>query len=138
MRRPLAVATSATLLAIAGLHVMWGRGSTFPFADRDQLNDTVVGRTATPSPAACYGVAGLLTAAGALVAGLPTRQGWIRRTGVKTVAIVLGSRAALGFAGKTDVVSPGSVSPKFTAMDKRVLSPLCLALAVGAVSSLRS
>jgi hypothetical protein len=137
MRRPFAAATSATLLAIAALHAMWGRGSTFPFADRDQLNDTVVGRTATPSPAACYGVAGLLSAASALVAGLPTRRSWLRRTGVKTVAVTLGARAALGFAGKTALVSPGSVSPKFTATDKRVLSPLCLALALGAASSLR-
>jgi Protein of unknown function (DUF3995) len=136
MRRGLGAATSTTLLGIAALHAMWGRGSTFPFADRDRLNDTVVGQAATPSPAACYGVAGLLTAAGALVAGLPRRESWVRRAGVSTVAIVLGTRAALGFSGRTDLVSPGSVSPGFKKIDKRVLSPLCLALALGAVSSL--
>jgi len=138
MRRLLQVSTTTTLLAIGGLHAMWGRGSTFPFSDRDQLNDTVIGRAATPSPAACYGVAGLLAASGALVAGLPARDNWVRRAGVCTVAAVLGTRAALGFAGKTELVSPGSSSPRFLRMDRRVLSPLCLALAIGAASSLRS
>ena len=130
------VATTATLLAIGGLHAMWGRGSTFPFTNRDELNDTVIGRAATPSPAACYGVAGLLTAASALVVGVPSRESWLRRAGVCTVAAALGTRAALGFAGKTDLVSPGSASPRFRRMDQRVYSPLCLALAIGAAGSL--
>jgi hypothetical protein len=138
MRRLLRLATPAALLGIGVLHGMWGRGSTFPFTSRDRLNDTVIGRAATPSPAACYGVAGLLTAASALVAGLPAPRSRLRRAGVCTVAVVLGARAALGFSGKTELVSPGSVSTRFKRMDKRVFSPLCLALAVGAASSLRS
>lgn len=137
MRRTARTATATTLLGVGVLHAAWGRGSTFPFSDRDRLNDTVIGRAATPSPAACYSVAGLLAAASALVAGLPTPRSRIRRLGVCTVAIALGSRAALGFSGKTDVVSPGSISAKFKRMDKRVFSPLCLALAVGAAGSLR-
>lgn len=131
-------ATATTLFGIGGLHVAWGRGSTFPFASRDRLNDAVIGRDATPSPGACYGVAGLLTAAAGLVAGLPNRRGGLRRAGVCTVALTLGTRAALGFAGKTELVSPGSVSPTFLRMDRRVLAPLCAALAVGAVASLRA
>jgi hypothetical protein len=126
------------LVGIGVLHAMWGRGSTFPFADREQLNDTVIGRDATPSPAACYAVAGLLATAGALVAGVPSRTSRLRRVGVGTVAAVLGARAVLGFAGRTDLVSPGSVSEKFRETDKRYLSPLCLALALGAARSLRS
>ena len=129
-------ATASTLLGIGGLHVAWGRGSTFPFVSRDRLNDVVVGRDATPSPGACYGIAGLLTAAAGLVAGLPTRRGRLRRAGVCTVALTLGTRAGLGFAGKTALVSPGSVSPTFVRMDRRVLAPLCAALAAGAVASL--
>jgi Protein of unknown function (DUF3995) len=136
MRTLLRSATTATLWGIAVLHAMWGRGSTFPFTSRDRLNDTVVGRSATPSPAACFGIAGLLATAGALVVGLPSRRSWVRRAGVCTVAGVLGSRAALGFAGRTDLVSPGSVSPSFKRIDRRVFSPLCLALAIGAASSL--
>ncbi len=129
--------TAVALVGIGVLHTMWGSGSTFPFADREQLNDTVIGRDATPSPAACYAVAGLLVTAGALVAGLPSRTSRLRRAGVGTVAAVLGARAALGFAGKTELVSPGSVSEKFRETDKRYLSPLCLALALGAARSLR-
>src|SRR5215210_6318530 len=137
MRRLLNVATPTTLFAIGALHAMWGRGSTFPFSDRDRLNDAVIGRDATPSPSACYAVAGLLTTASALVAGLPTRRNRMRRLGVRVVCVVLAVRAALGFAGKTALVSPGSVSPKFMEMDKRVLSPLCAALSLGAAASLR-
>ena len=129
--------TATALLGIGVLHAMWGRGSTFPFADREQLNDTVIGRDATPSPAACYAVAGLLVTAGALVAGVPSRSSRIRRLGVGTVAAVLGARAALGFAGRTDLVSPGSVSEKFRDTDRHYLAPLCLALASGACCSLR-
>jgi Protein of unknown function (DUF3995) len=129
--------TAATLVGIGVLHAMWGTGSTFPFADREQLNDTVIGSDATPSPAACYAVAGLLFTAGALVAGLPSPNNRLRRVGVGAVAATLGARAALGFAGRTDLVSPGSVSEKFRETDKRYLSPLCLALSLGAVRSLR-
>lgn len=137
MRRLARIATPTTLAGVAALHALWGRGSTFPFASRDRLNDTVIGRQATPSPAACYGVAGLLTAASALVAGLPSPRSRVRRAGVATVAVSLGARAMLGFTGTTDIVSPGSVSEQFQRMDRRVYSPLCLALAIGAASSLR-
>jgi Protein of unknown function (DUF3995) len=131
------VKTSAVLIGIGALHFAWGRGSTFPFSDREQLNDTVVGQETTPSPTMCYAMAGLLTTAGALVAGVPSRRSWIRRAGVVVVAVVLLVRSALGFAGKTELVSPGSVSDKFKEMDKRVYSPLCLTLALGAARSLR-
>jgi hypothetical protein len=137
MRRFLRIATPATLAGIGALHAAWGRGSTFPFASRERLNDIVIGRRATPSPVACYAVAGSLAAASALVVGLPTPRNGVRRTGVVTVAAALGTRAALGFSGRTEMVSPGSVSASFRRMDKRVYSPLCLALAIGAVSSLR-
>ncbi len=132
------VATASTLLGIGGLHVVWGRGATFPFASRDRLNDVVIGRNATPSPGACYGVAGLLTGAACLVAGLPTPRSSLRRAGVCTVALALGTRATLGFAGKTELVSPGSVSAPFLRMDRRVFAPLCAVLAIGAAASLRS
>ena len=60
----------------------------------------------------------------------------LRLAGVRTVAAVLGARAVLGFTGRTEVVSPGSVSARFRRMDRRFYSPLCAALAVGAASSL--
>ncbi len=42
-------------------------------------------------------------------------------------------RGALGLAGRTDIVSPGSVSERFRRLDRRCYSPLCLALAALAV-----
>ena len=137
MRRLASAATVTTLAGIAALHALWGTGSTFPFAGREQLNDTVIGRRATPSPAACYGVAGLLATASALVGGLPRRESRLRRAGVCLVTVTLGVRATLGFAGRTEVVSPGSTSEHFREMDRRLYAPLCLALAIGAASSLR-
>ncbi len=130
-------ATATTLFSLAGLHVLWGRGSTFPFADRDGLNDAVIGRSVTPSPSACFAVAGALTAAACLVADVPHLPRRGQRIGVTGVAAVLATRAALGFAGRTDVAVPGSVSPRFRRLDRRFYSPLCLALAAGAITSRR-
>ena len=53
IRQLVNVVTATTLLGIGALHALWGRGSTFPFASRGDLNDTVIGRDATPSAGAC-------------------------------------------------------------------------------------
>ena len=66
-----ATTSATTRCRLAGLHVLWGLGSTFPFADRDGLNNSVVGRTSTPPPSACFAVAGALTTAACLVADVP-------------------------------------------------------------------
>lgn len=131
------VPTAAVLLGLGALHVAWGRGATFPFPDRDALNDAVIGRPTTPSPAACLAVAGALTGAAALVADVPALPRRVQRVGVTGVAAVLATRAVLGFAGRADLASPGSVSTRFRRLDRRVYSPLCLALAAGALSSRR-
>ncbi len=129
-------ATVGTLLGIAVLHVAWGRGSSFPFATVDEMTDAVVGGDVVPSPTACYAVAGLLTVAAAATAGLPTPRSRLRRLAVKGVATTLAGRAALGFSGRTEMVSPGSASPRFLRLDRSVYSPLCLALAAGSLMSL--
>ena len=130
-------ATAAVLFALAGLHVLWGRGSSLPFSDRDELADAVVGRRSVPSAEACFAVAGALTVAAALVADVPRLPRHVQRLGVTGVGVVLATRAGLGFTGRTDAVSPGSVSPQFRRLDRRVYSPLCLALAAGALASRR-
>jgi hypothetical protein len=130
-------ATATTLFVLAGLHIVWGRGSTFPFADHDRLNDAVIGRGSTPSPSACFAVAGALTVAGTLVADVAPLPRSVQRLGVTGVAAVLASRAAFGFSGRTDAVVPGSTSVRFRRLDRRVYSPLCLALAAGAFSARR-
>jgi hypothetical protein len=130
-------ATAASLLGLAGLHVAWGTGSSFPLPDRDALADAVVGRRSVPPPTACFAVASALTVAAALVADVPGLPRGVQRLGVAGVALVLATRAGLGFAGRTDVASPRSVSTRFRRLDRRIYSPLCLALAAGAFSSRR-
>ena len=130
--------TAWALIGIAGLHVAWGRGASFPFATTADLTDAVVGNDVVPSPAACYAVAGLLGVSAAAVAGVPRRDAPLRRLAVTGTASVLTVRAAFGFAGRTDALVPGSTSVRFRRNDRRLLAPLCAALAVGAVLSLRA
>jgi hypothetical protein len=121
----------------AGLHVAWGRGSSFPFSTRDELADAVVGTPRVPGPAACHAVAGALAAAAALVEGAPAPTSHLRRIGLLGVAGLLALRGGLGLAGHTDLLAPGSVSERFRRLDRRVYAPLCLALSTGAWAAFR-
>jgi hypothetical protein len=133
-------AAAAALLGIAAVHVVWATGSSWPAASRAELADAMAGRAggSVPSPAACLAVATLLAAASALVAGRPRRLPRLRRTGAAGVSVVLGVRGACGIAGRTDLVSPGSDSPRFRRLDRRYYSPLCLFLAASAAASARA
>ncbi len=134
VRRAVPLLTATALAAIGGLHVAWGRGSSFPFRNEHELIDSVVGGNAVPSPAACYAVAGALFVASGLVVDIPIGPRPVRKLGRLGVACVLGGRGALGLFGRTDLVSSVSTSEKFRRIDRRYLSPLCLALAAGAIS----
>jgi Protein of unknown function (DUF3995) len=125
--------TAGTLAAIAGLHVIWSRGSSFPFRSRDELADSVVGSDVVPSAAACNAVAVALFIASALVADVPVGPRRVRAVGRAGVATVLAARGLAGLTGRTDALSPGSNSSTFRRLDRRYYSPLCLALAYGAV-----
>src|SRR4051794_5079738 len=131
---------AATLLAIAGLHALWASGSSWPAADRHELAEVMAGRAggSVPSPAACIAVATLLATASALVAGRPRGLPRLQSTGAIGVSVVLAVRGACGMAGRTDLVSPGSTSPRFRRLDRRYYSPLCLLLAATAASSARA
>ncbi len=122
---------SSGLLAIAGLHVVWATGSSWPMGDRRLLTDTVVGsdEDEPPSAAACLAVAGLLGAAATFVAGRPRTVPLVNRVGATGVVTVLAARGGVGLAGRTHLLSPGSVSERFRRLDRRVYSPLCLSLA---------
>jgi hypothetical protein len=136
VRQAGAVTASGVLFALAGLHTAWGAGSAWPFTDRQALADAVIGAPDVPGPAACFAVSGALAVAGALVAGLPAGLPVVRRLGVAGVTGVLAGRGALGLAGRTRFVSPSSRSARFAQLDRRVYSPLCLALAgISALSS---
>lgn len=67
---PLAVVPAAVLAGVAGLHILWGLGSSFPKDDRVQLADAVAGLEVMPPASACFVVAGSLAAGAALVAGV--------------------------------------------------------------------
>ncbi|GGV75009.1 hypothetical protein GCM10015535_04740 [Streptomyces gelaticus] len=121
------------LTVLSGLHVAWGLGSTWPLPDRETYSDVVVGRPNPPGPAACFAVAGALGTAALLVAGRPRRRPALSRVGAAGVAGVLSLRGAAGLAGRTDLLAPGSVSPRFRRLDRLAYSPLCLALATSTV-----
>jgi uncharacterized protein DUF3995 len=128
---------AAALAGVAGLHVAWGLGSTWPAAGREELAETLGGGQAR-SPAECLAVAGLLAAAAALVGGRPHAHPGLSRLGAGTVAGVLLTRAGLGLAGRTDLVVPTATSDRFRALDRRVLSPVCLALGLAALPAAAS
>jgi len=125
--------TAGTLLGLAGLHAAWGSGRAIPFTDQATLTEAVVGSRRMPSPASCFAVATALVAAAGLVELSPTVP--VARVGALGVATVLGVRGTLGLAGRTDLVSPGSTSTRFRRLDRRLYSPLCLALSAGALEA---
>ena len=131
--------SAAGLVGIAALHVNWANGSPWPFPDQESLADSVVGRSGgtVPGPAACLAVAGFLTAAAGFVAGRPRGHPALSRLGAAGVVSVLGLRGGLGLAGRTDLVSPGSVSAEFRERDRRLYSPLALTLAGLALPAVR-
>jgi hypothetical protein len=128
---------SAALAGLAGLHVAWAGGSSWPLPDTAALSDAVIGHDTLPSPAACLAVAGALAAGSAFVAGRPARSAGLQRLGAVGVVAVLSLRGALGLAGLTHLVSPGSSSPRFRALDRRIYAPLCLTLAALAAPAAR-
>jgi Protein of unknown function (DUF3995) len=103
--------------------------------DGSALADGVAGRSGGEqhTAAECLAVAGALGLAAAFVSGRPRRAPAISRAGAAGVVAVLATRGAFGLAGRTDVLSPGATSERFRALDRRVYSPLCLALALGAL-----
>jgi len=117
--------TAITLFAIAGLHVAWGLGSSFPFQNREELADSVVGRDEMPSMMACMAVASLLVLAATLVAGL-----------IALPLEFVASRFArsrcpdherdCGRHGSNFEDLARSESLAFVRLDKRLYSPLCL------------
>jgi hypothetical protein len=129
---PLVRATAAALGAISALHVFFGLRIRIPGVDAERLTEATAGSPKRPSPAACFAVAAALATASALVGGHPRRRPTVRRAGQLGVAGVLAGRAALGLAGRTDLVAPGPTSARFRRWDRRVYTPLCAVLAAGA------
>jgi hypothetical protein len=123
--------TAVALFSLAGLHVMWGLGSSFPFRNREELADSVIGTSDVPPLAACMGVAAALTLAAILVTGVAPLPKSVRRIALRIAATVLATRGLAGAFGRTSTLSPGSDSPTFQRLDRRIYAPLCLWLAAG-------
>jgi hypothetical protein len=122
---------SLSLLAIAGLHLNWARGSTWPLPDDRALAEDVAGREGTEPPAAsaCLAVAALLGLAAALLRGRPRSAPRLSRLGAAVVVATLATRGGFGIAGRTDLLVGGPTSARFRDRDRRLYSPLCLTLA---------
>ena len=120
---------SVGLVGLAGLHVIWAAGASWPLPDTASLSDAVIGHDKFPSSTACLTVAGALAIGSAFVAGLPAHPDWLQRIGATGVAGVLATRGVLGVAGMTRLISQGSSSLRFRQLDRRLYSPLCLTLA---------
>jgi hypothetical protein len=128
-------AAVAALSALGVLHLVWATGSSWPLPDTDEWAGAVSGRPPgqNPGPVACVTVAALLGTAAALVGGHPRSRPGVSRLGSAGVVATFMLRGALGLAGRTDLVSPGSTSARFRAADRRLYGPLCLAIAATAL-----
>lgn len=137
----LALATAVVLLAIAGLHVYWAAGGRWPGHDAASLNAKVVGdRPGAPMPprfativvsAGISGIAlGALAARGLIALPLP---------GVVRVLtwIAAGVLAARGIGGFFEPwLRPHTVALPYGRLNRRIYSPLCVALAGGLIVAL--
>jgi len=132
-RDPLVQATAGTLALAAAVHGAWGLRVSVPGIDAARMAEAVAGAGEPPGPVACFAVAGALATAAAVVAGVPAGRPALVRAGRWGVAFALGGRGALGLAGRTDLVAPGQLTASFRRWDRRLYTPLCLALCAGAV-----
>ncbi|MFF4391574.1 MULTISPECIES: DUF3995 domain-containing protein [unclassified Streptomyces] len=130
--RAAAVAAAGGLAAAAALHVVWTR-SPWPLSSPAELAEVVVGTggDALPSAAATAAVAGLLAAAAGLVlagARPDSALGRARlvRAGLWTVSGVLAARGLGGLV--VSGLDLQQAPARYTAMDLRLYSPLCLGL----------
>lgn len=131
---------ASALAGIGLLHALWGAGvTTWPGTDSRSLAETVVGGSTFPSAGACYGVAGLLGTAAALVAMRPRvvdpRAFALCQLGTKTVGSVLLVRGLGGMAVSATGVLEETAT--FRRANLTLYSPLCIALGVGAMWSSR-
>ncbi|MET9692937.1 DUF3995 domain-containing protein [Streptomyces sp. NPDC006514] len=130
--RTAAVVAAGGLAAAAALHAVWTR-SPWPLSSPAELAEVVVGtgEDALPSAAATAAVAGLLTAAAGLVlagARPDSALGRARlvRAGLWTISGVLAARGLGGLV--VSGLDLQQAPARYTAMDLRLYSPLCLGL----------
>ena len=124
-------AAATVLLGTGVLHAAWGAGlTTWPGTDARTLAEKVVGGSTFPSAAACYVVAGLLSAGSGLVAvrsrTTDQKKFAVSHAGTMIVWSVLTLRGGIGLV----VSSLGAFNEtaSFRRSNLLLYSPLCLAL----------
>lgn len=130
IRRMAGVVGSGGLLALAGLHVAWAAGSSWPAPDDRSLARAIIGREEMPHPAGFAVVAGMLLTAAALVAGYPGGSSRLARLQPVGVGCVAGTLLLRGLAGAFGILPPQRTSQEFARWDGRLYTPLCFALAM--------
>ncbi len=135
MRRSLFAALRAvaciSLSALSILHIAWGLGSAWPARDRAALAEAIGGFSEVPGIVACLVIAKCLALAACCVAGVPRSMPRTTRAGSAAVALVLGARAVAGWAGW---MPHARRSTTFAALDRRLYSPVCSALAIASAA----
>lgn len=121
------------LLAVCFAHLLWSIGRTWPIREEKLLAQTVVGTAGIermPPKLASFGVAIFAIAAGVTALALADHDGGgvgMNLLGVPFAAIFL-ARGIAGYAAWFQAKTP---HPNFRLNDRRVYSPLCLALGAG-------
>lgn len=131
---------STVLLAVAAIHIYWGRGGLWPGRDPGELLAIVVGDSPSgtmPGPGACFAVAGLLVVGALLPWGALGFFGHslvgLCRIGTGLAVGVLSLRVVGGMADLR--LRPKTAGTPFARLNRRFYTPLCLflALALGSV-----
>lgn len=126
---------AALFAAIAALHGYWALGGLWPGHDQDSLARTVVGGQPgmqMPGPVATWVVAAVLLVAAATALGaagllaLPVPHSLVRGAALLGAGVLL----LRGLEGFVDTrLRPETVGSRFARLNRRLYSPLCLALA---------
>jgi hypothetical protein len=121
------------LLSVSVAHVAWSFGLTWPIREEKLLARTVVGRPGIermPPRWMSFAVAVLTLSAGILALALAdhTSGGLTLTLLALPLAAVFGGRGALGYTAWWARMTP---EPNFRFNDRRVYSPLCLAIGFG-------
>lgn len=129
-----AILVAIVLTFLGGLHIAWGHGSSWPASSGQALLALVIpqreggnGPEHLPGRAACYGVAGALFAAAALVLAAERTLHPLATWGAWAVCAVFALRGSVGlFYG---ALFPARATTPFARMNLRYYSPLCILLA---------
>jgi hypothetical protein len=136
-----AVLAAAVLLGLAALHLVWATGSPWPARSAAELHALVVGgRPSAAMPPAWASVGVAIVLALFAVGGLAVR-GLVLAPAPELVRVLTwiaaGIVATRGVAGFFEPwLRPGALTEPFTRWNRRLYSPLCLALAAALVTAL--